>query len=307
MKLLISHIADLDGISPIILMNLLGIDFEYELFEIGEINEFISKKIDSNYFDKYDYIYITDLSVSKDIARKIINSKYKEKFKLFDHHKSAEWLNKYDFATVMEEVDRFKECGTTLFYQYLLNTFNSDKLKKENVVTYVECVREEDTWQFTELKEDADNINNLLGFYGNDEFIELYTNKLKNNNTLYFDEHELKIINALNRNKQNYLESFKDKIIIKKIDNYNIGVVFAEQYRSSLGNYIAEIYKDKIDFVAIINFNRHISFRGIKDIDISKFAEKFGGGGHPKACAMPLPNDIKEKIIEEIFNEDRKN
>ena len=307
MKLLISHIADLDGISPIILMNLLGIDFEYELFEIGEINEFISKKIDSNYFDKYDYIYITDLSVSKDIARKIINSKYKEKFKLFDHHKSAEWLNKYDFATVMEEVDRFKECGTTLFYQYLLNTFNSEILKKENVVTYVECVREEDTWQFTELKEDADNINNLLGFYGNDEFIELYTNKLKNNNTLYFDEHELKIINALNRNKQNYLESFKDKIIIKKIDNYNIGVVFAEQYRSSLGNYIAEIYKDKIDFVAIINFNRHISFRGIKDIDISKFAEKFGGGGHPKACAMPLPNDIKEKIIEEIFNEDRKN
>ena len=32
MKLLISHIADLDGISPIILMNLLGIDFEYEFF-----------------------------------------------------------------------------------------------------------------------------------------------------------------------------------------------------------------------------------------------------------------------------------
>ena len=225
MKLLISHIADLDGISPVILMNLLGIDFEYELFEIGEINEFISKKIDSNYFDKYDYIYITDLSVSKDIARKIINSKYKEKFKLFDHHKSAEWLNKYDFATVMEEVDRFKECGTTLFYQYLLNTFNSEILKKENVVTYVECVREEDTWQFTELKEDADNINNLLGFYGNDEFIELYTNKLKNNNTLYFDEHELKIINALNRNKQNYLESFKDKKKKKKIDNYNRALI----------------------------------------------------------------------------------
>ena len=61
------------------------------------------------------------------------------------------------------------------------------------------------------------------------------------------------------------------------------------------------------NLIIIINFNRHISFRGIKDIDISVFAEKYGGGGHPKACAMPLPNDIKEKIIEEIFNEDRKN
>ena len=307
MKLLISHIADLDGISPVILMNLLDIDFEYELFEIGEINEFIKEKIDSNFFDKYDDIYITDLSVSKDIALKILNSKYKDKFKLFDHHKSAEWLNEYEFATVTEEVNGFKECGTTLFYQYLIKTFDNDILKKENVVTYVECVREEDTWQFTELKDDADNINNLLGFYGNDEFIELYTDKLKNNSKLYFDKYELKIINALNRKKQDYLESFKDKVIIKRVDSYNIGVVFAEQYRSSLGHYIAEIYQDKIDFVAIINFNRHISFRGIKDIDISVFAEKFGGGGHPKACAMPLPNNIKEKIIEEIFNEDRKN
>ena len=305
MKLLMSHIADLDGISPVILMNLLNIDFEYELFEIGEINEFIEDLIDSDYFDKYEDIYITDLSVSKDIALKIINSKYKDKFRIFDHHKTAEWLNEYDFATVMEEVNGFKECGTTLFYKYLIKTFDSNILKKESVVTYVECVREEDTWQFTELKEDADNINNLLGFYGNDEFIELYTNKLKNQNTLCFDEHELKIINALNRNKQNYLESLKDKVIIKKIDNYSIGIVFAEQYRSSLGHYIAETYKDKIDFVAIINFNRHISFRGIKDIDISTFAEKFGGGGHPKACAMPLPNNIKEKIIEEIFNENR--
>ena len=34
MKLLLSHVADLDGISPIILMNLLQLDFEYELFEI---------------------------------------------------------------------------------------------------------------------------------------------------------------------------------------------------------------------------------------------------------------------------------
>ena len=205
MKLLISHIADLDGISPVILMNLLDIDFEYELFEIGEINEFIKERIDSDYFDKYDDIYITDLSVSKDIVLKILSSKYKYKFKLFDHHKSAEWLNEYEFATVMEEVNGFKECGTTLFYQYLIKTFDNDILKKENVVTYIECVREEDTWQFTELKDDADNINNLLGFYGNDEFIELYTDKLKNNSKLYFDKYELKIINALNRKKQDYL------------------------------------------------------------------------------------------------------
>lgn len=300
MKLLMSHIADLDGISPVILLNLLDIEFDYELFEIGEINKFIEDRIDTDYFDKYDEIYITDLSVNKDIALKISHSKYN--FKLFDHHASASFLNEYSFAQVFESINGFMECGTTLFYKYLMETFKSDILKKESVITYVEYVREEDTWQFTDLKDSADSLNSLYSFYGNDEFIDIYTDKLKNNNSFYYDKYELKIISALKRQEQAYLESFKDKVIIKKIDNYNIGFVFAELYRSTLGHYIAEAYKDKIDFVAIINFNRHISFRASKDIDVSKFALKFGGGGHPKACAMPLPVNIKDKIIEEIFD-----
>ena len=303
MKLLMSHIADLDGISPVILLNLLDIEFDYELFEIGEINKFIEDRIDTDYFDKYDEIYITDLSVNKDIALKISHSKYN--FKLFDHHASASFLNEYSFAQVFESINGFMECGTTLFYKYLMETFKSDILKKESVITYVEYVREEDTWQFTDLKDSADGLNSLYSFYGNDEFIDIYTDKLKNNNSFYYDKYELKIISSLKRQEQSYLESFKDKVIIKHIDNYNVGIVFAELYRSTLGHFIAEIYKDKIDFVAIINFNRHISFRASKDIDVSKFALKFGGGGHPKACAMPLPVDIKDKIIEEIFNEHR--
>ena len=302
MKLLISHIADLDGISPVILLNILKIDFEYELFDIGQINDFINERIDTNYFDKYEDIYITDLSVNKEIANKIINSKYKDKFKLFDHHASADWLNEYEFAIVKQDINGFMECGTTLFYKYLVNNYDDSILKSDCVITYVELVRECDTWQFTELKNDADNVNNLLGFYGNEEFIDTFTEKLINQKNFYFDKSELKIITILNRNKQLYLESLKDKVIIKKVDNYNIGIVFAELYRSSLGNYLAKLYQSKVDFIAIINMNRHISFRGIKDIEINKFAEKFGGGGHPKACAMPLPDNIKDIIIKEIFN-----
>ena len=90
-------------------------------------------------------------------------------------------------------------------------------------------------------------------------------------------------------------------VIIKHIENYNIGIVFAEEYRSELGHYICEKYKDKIDFACIINLNTHVSFRGIKDISINKFAQDYGGGGHRLACAMPLPDDIKDKIIGYIF------
>ena len=301
MKLLLSHVADLDGISPVILLKILDIDFDYKLFEIGEIDGYLSDAIDNDKLDKYDEVYITDLNVLSDTALKIVNSKYKKKIKLFDHHKSAEWLNEYDFATVYESINGFMECGTSLFYKHLQDKYKSNILTKESIITFVELVREADTWQFTDLKDESDNLNSLFSFYGIDNFIDKYSDFLKNNNTFYFDKTDLAIISNLDRLQYEYLKKMEDKIIFKEIDNYNIGIVFAEQYRSSLGHHLAHLYKEKIDFVCIINLNRSISFRGIKDIDISLFAKKYGGNGHEKACGMPLPSNIKEKIIEEIF------
>lgn len=308
MKLLMSHIADLDGVTPIILMNLLNEEFDYELFEIGEIDKFILDKINGNYFDKYESIYIIDLGVTKECADIIVNSKYKNKFKIFDHHESNYFLNDYDFATVMEEVNGFKECGTTLFYNYLVKNNPNSILTKDSVINFIELVRENDTWQFTDLKEDSMNLNAIFNFYGNETYIETYTKFLKNNDKFYFPEFELTILKSLNKEKESYLEMMKDKIIFKNINGYNVGIVFAEKYRSQLGNYLAEIYKDKIDFVIIINLTRHISLRGIKeDKPVNKFAEIYGGGGHPLAAAMPFPSDLKEKIIDYIYGEINEN
>lgn len=302
MKLLLSHIADLDGITPVILLNLLKIDFNYELFEVNELSEFILNKINSDYFDKYDEVFITDLGITKECAD-AINSKYKNKFKLFDHHESHYYLNDYEFATVMESHDNFKVCGTFLFYNYLINTYNSDILKKNSIITFVELVREGDTWQFTDLKEESFNLNNLLYFYGRDKFIENYSKFLSDNNEFYFNNTELVILESLNRQKQEYIESFKDKVIIKEINEYKIGFVFAENYRSELGNYLAEQYFNQVDFIGIINMNRHISFRGKKEfMPTNKFAEIYGGGGHPLASAMDLPIDLKEKVLKYIYD-----
>lgn len=303
MKLLFSHIADLDGITPIILLNQLNIDFEYELFEVNELSEFIINKITTDYFDKYDEVFITDLGITKECADIIVNSKYKNLFKLFDHHESHYYLNDYEFAKVMEEDNNYKVCGTTLFYNYLLDTYNSFELKKNSVVMFVELVRECDTWQFTDLKSESFNLNSLFAFYGREKFIEIYSDFLKNNNEFYFSKTELIILESLNRQKQEYIESFKDKVIIKEINGYKIGFVFAELYRSELGNYLADVYYDQVDFIGIINMNRHISFRGRKiNIPTNSFAEIYGGGGHPLASAMDFPIDLKEKVIKYIYD-----
>jgi oligoribonuclease NrnB/cAMP/cGMP phosphodiesterase (DHH superfamily) len=304
MKLLLSHIADPDGITPIILLNLLNENFEYKLFEANNLSEFILENLDSDYFDKYDQIYIVDLGISKECANLIVNSKYKDKFKLFDHHETNYHLNDYDFAEVIEEVDGFKECGTSLFFNYLVKTFENPILTKPSVVNFVELVRENDTWQFTELEQDAHNLSALFSFYGREAYVDTYTEFLKNNNRFYFNKTELLILKSLNRQKQEYLEEKKDKVIIRKIDGYNVGIVFAERYRSNLGNYLAKVYKDEVDFICIINLARHISLRGIKDDKpVNKFAEIYGGGGHPLASAMPNPEGLKEKIIDYIFGE----
>ena len=304
MILLLSHIADLDGITPVILTNLINIDFDYKLFDIGDINAYLTDMIDNNNLDKYDEIIITDLSVTKEVADKIINSKYKDKFKLFDHHASAYFLNDYEFAKVMESDNDHKECGTTLYYNYLINKYNSDILKKESVKLFVELVRQCDTWQFNDLKDIALDLNNLFAFFGKNYFIDNYTKFLKENNKFYYTELEKVILDRLNIKKQEYLDYMLDKVVIKRIRNYNIGFVFAEQYRSELGHYICEKYIDKIDFACIINLNYHISFRGIKDIKINEFASIYGGGGHPLACAMPIRSDIKDIIIKYIFGDD---
>lgn len=301
MNLLLTH-TDTDGITPVILLNLIDNEFEYLTFEPSEISDFILEKIDSNYFDNYENIFIVDLGVNKECANKINESIYKDKFRLLDHHVSNNFLNEYEFANVVDSVNGFKECGTTLFYNYLVDNYKNAILSKRSVITLVELVREKDTWQFTDLEEDAHNLSSLFSFYGDDEYINVYTKFLKENDEFYFNKHELIILKSLNREREEYIDSIKDKIIFRKVNDYNIGIVFAERHRSTLGNYLANLYKDKADLICIINLNSHMSLRGIKEYKpVNKFAEIYGGGGHVLAAGMPCPDDLKEKIVDYIF------
>ena len=77
-------------------------------------------------------------------------------------------------------------------------------------------------------------------------------------------------------------------------------LIFNERYKSELGNTLS-IKNPELDFIIMINLSGGISFRTNKDIDLSEIAESLGGGGHKKACGAPIPNEYKEKLINEIF------
>ena len=120
--LLISHVADEDGITPVILSKLVYEKVDTILINPNEVDDALKENI-----DKYEIIHITDLSIKEEYAEEI-EKKYKDKVKLFDHHKTAIQLNKYSFAKVVIEEDGYKQSATSLYYKYLLKISDSREL-----------------------------------------------------------------------------------------------------------------------------------------------------------------------------------
>lgn len=302
---LISHIADIDGLTPVILSKLVFKDFTYKLLDISEVDSFMEESLNNHLFDDYDRVFMTDLCVSEEMAEKINNSALKEKFQVLDHHISCINLNKYPFITVIDEENGIKESGTSLYYKYLLNNYPIKILARESVSYMVSLVRLNDTWEWKKYnKVEARYLTTILSYYGIDKFINNYFSFLLDNEKFYFNETEKMLIEVDNKRMVDYIEEKKQQVIFKDIKGYKVGIVFAELYRSELGNTLAEYYQD-VDLIAIVNLSRSISYRCVKDnVSVNDFALFFGGKGHQKAAGSPLPLGLKEMIIDYIFGRD---
>ncbi len=288
-RLIISHIADPDGVTPIILSKLVFEEFDYILSENKDVNDNVK-----NNLDKYDFIYVVDLNISEELAD-FIEENYKDKIMIIDHHLSCNNMNKYSFIEVNAEG---KESGTSLYYKYLLNNYNNDLLNRESTKMLVEHVRTMDIYDFSKTsKEEAEKLEMIFKIYGKDRFIDKFYNVIINDLELYSKE-DLNLVELEKERIKRYIEE-KDFIEIS-LDNKRVGVVFAERYISELGNYLINKY-DYLDYIVLINIDKKISYRGNGKVDLSVIAKKFGGGGHINAAGNCLPSGLKEKVIKEIF------
>ena len=300
---LISHIADADGITPVVLTDLVFDEYDYHLLEANELDDYMLEGFENKIFDNYDYVFVTDLCFTDKIASMIDNMELKNKLHVLDHHYSRLELNKYDFIDVIDEINDKKESGTSLYYKYLLEHYPNDLLQKKSVSTLVDLVRSGDTWEWKKTNTmAARDISTLLANYGNDKYIEKYRKFLRENEEFYFDEIDKTIIEIDRRRIKEYIQNCIDKVIIREIKGYRVGIIFAELYRSELGNDLAEYYKDEVDFIMIINMNRSISFRGVKEeFNLGEFARYLDGYGHKLAAGAPLPDGIKEETLEYVI------
>lgn len=299
---LITHVADADGAFPIILSKLVFQDIDVFSCEVSEVDETLKKVLERQ--SDYEKIYIVDINMSEEMASIIDNDiKLKEKIMVFDHHVSNLHLNKYSFIQVVDSTDERKECGTTLFYEYLKSICENHILYKQNLITMIELVREVDTYDFTdELKEIAFQFGSLYSIYGRERYIDHFYHSVLNYDVFSFSEIEKTLIEINEENTNRYIEEKMKRVKIAKILGVTVGIVFAEQNRSLLGHAMAE--KLDIDIAIVINVDKSISYRADKEnIDVAVLAKPYGGGGHKHAGGSPLPGDLQEKICEYIFKD----
>jgi nanoRNase/pAp phosphatase (c-di-AMP/oligoRNAs hydrolase) len=303
-KALITHIADPDGAFPIILSKLVFDNMDTFSCDVKEVDQTLTNILESN--EVYDAIYIVDLNITEEMAIKINKDEtLKEKIKVFDHHATNEFLNKYPFEKVVIEKDGRKECGTTLFYEYLKTYYDKEILHKESLTTLIELIRQNDTFDFKEeTKKQAFDLSAIYEIYGREKYIEHYYHFIKENDTFYFTEVEKTLLEIENDKTTAYIEEKLSHVKFATIHNINVGIVFAEKNRSILGNEMATRFQDKIDIAIIINVDRSVSYRAVKEeVDIASLAIPQKGGGHKHAGGSPLPKDIQQKITEYIFKE----
>ena len=266
----------------------------------------LSKQIleDFDTLKDYRHIYITDISVSADVAEKL--DVYKDKLTLLDHHKTALHLNDYSWANVRFLEDELgKPCGTSMVFDYLLTKefIREDFTLLFHLELLVNGIREFDTWEFTKTDNDmSKQLNDLLKLYGMKYFTEKYISMFSDDfdedkNYSIFNDIDKKLLAIEAEKIENYIKHKSETIIKKDLFGYKAGIVFSELYTSEMGNKLNLDYP-KLDFIMIINTsNSTCSLRTINDIDLSEIAKKLCGGGHPKASGFPINQALLDNFI----------
>ena len=310
---------DLDGFGSNIIFKYLENENNSELkadvinCNYDNINNNVMEYFNNKEYKNYDVTYITDISITDDNAKIIDNIIKEENIKvlLFDHHKTAKHLSKYDWCDVKEEIrnrgEMEKISGSWMLYNHLHINGCFDNINSFGLDNIIDNIRKYDTWLWKTKYNDKRPklLNDLFELFGYEmflgEILDLLNTYNNHGDFINYVLYKNSIILQVQQNKiDRYIKGKNKNIIIKSIQDYNVGIVFAEQYISELGNKLCELNKD-LDLVAIIG-NNSVSYRTIKDdVDVSKIAKIYEGGGHPKSSGNKISEETINNFINNIF------
>ncbi len=303
MKVKLFTHTDLDGVGcAIVALNQFGYDNADIVYcDYHNVDDRVMEFLNSgDELLDYDKVFITDISVKEHVATEIdsLVQNGVVDFFLLDHHESADWLNKYDWARVIQvdENDNVNTSGTSLFAGYL----EENGYDVSSLIEFVELVRRYDTWDWYNIHGDleAKRLNDLFWLIGRDRFIKKFHGQLQTIG-YFLTEQDLLFLEIEQEKIDRYVEKSLKQLTAHHVGRYNVGVVFGEQYVNEVCQAAYEA-NPELDLIAMINLSsRKLSYRtGRKDIDVGKFAKYFGGGGR----AATAGSEISETHIDTILN-----
>ena len=303
--LLFTHKSDIDGMGNAVLAKLAFEEVDYVLCETFNLQKEISKYYDDGSIYHYDKIFVTDLWLEEPTLSKVANDEQlKNKFFVFDHHKSALEgnFNKYPFTTIRIADEKGLCSGTSLFYEYLVNNdFIDCNINK--ISDFSELTRKYDTWEWKTKYNDEmpHQLTLLFDSVGCNGYIQLMFDKLSNtvDENFKFNELEKMLIDNKVNQVQEKLSNYAQKICYKEILGLKAGIVFIDyEYRNDLAEYFRQNNFD-MDFAMLIALDYGtISYRNVKDdVNVRLIAEAMGGKGHDKAASSPISDKQKIELI----------
>lgn len=254
--------------------------------------------------NKDEEIYITDLSVNEAVEKKLAQ-RYQSghPIRVIDHHVTALHFNEYEWGSIKVEYESGKKtCATSLFYDFLV----AHGFIKGNVALeeFVDMVRQYDTWEW-ELNDNvsAKRLNDLFYIKDRETFEEEILRRITENpDSFSLTETENMILDLEDQKIERYIHSKNRQLVQTFVDEYCIGIIYAEQYLSELGNALNKL-NPHLDMIVLMNMSgKKIGFRTIYDqVNVAAFAKKYGGGGHPKASGCELTKELFEKFVVNVF------
>jgi nanoRNase/pAp phosphatase (c-di-AMP/oligoRNAs hydrolase) len=284
-----SH-GDLDGIFSIVLSEYFIRPVAKELKYLCTDYEKIEDDIDLDLIKNFDYIFFTDISVKKELFKKL--KEINPNIYIFDHHLSA-WEN------LQEQENYFytdKKCGTKIFFEWLTQGVRIKPIISQavNLVDTYDLYKKKDKL-FKAAKYLNYTLYNTAAFYKKDpseKFRSFIFNQIKKFDAFFeykFTNFELKKIKEEEIKEKKAYEEARKKLKFRKDGNGDIYLYTESRTKVSA---IASRLLDEnphAKYIAVyVTYEPKafkISLRSSK-YEVKNLAEKWGGGGHPFAASF---------------------
>lgn len=314
---------DMDGYAPQVISKLSKVN-TVEYIHCGYDN--FEQKLEEtiSFFESFDVldehaILITDIAPKSEELVDRLNKLFELGLTvlLLDHHDTSKWISEKhpEWAHIDSKLNDRLTCATELYYMYLKeNDFLEDHvLNSYYFASFVEQVRAYDTWDWDKTGNvEAKELNSLLYTFGPNKFMQMQVEKIVERLTVQnavqytFNETEKIFVDVENKKEQKYIESRSKKMLVRSwnIEDkyYEVGVVFGDQYHSTLGNVLNK-ENSHLDFVVILDLNGGKgSLRTIHDhVHVGEVAKAIsvGGGGHQKAAGFEFDMETSLMKIED--------